>query len=563
MRKNVRLGEVLVENQVITEEQLQKALEIQKKEGKRLGEVLTSHGMCSEYQMLNALAKRLNLIYEPNIAAQVDVEIAKIVPEQLVRKHSIAPLYIKEGVLYAATNDPLNFLGLDDIGMASGLDIEVIVSPKQDVLEIIDKLYAKANTKQVLENISNEYEDYTSSTVSLEDFEQVNDRIDASPVVQLVNSMIREAIQMNASDIHIEPLPQMTRVRFRVDGSLFEHTMLKNNIHELIVTRIKILAGLNIAEKRVPQDGGIALDLPGGKVDVRVSMLPTIYGEKVVLRLLGSDKNVNYDLKQLGFTPHNLNLIERSLYNTNGIILMTGPTGSGKTTTSYSILQQIQSPELNIVTIEDPVEKKFTNINQMQVNAGIGLTFASGLRSILRQDPDVILIGEIRDEETASIAIRSAITGHLVLSTLHTNDAVAAIPRLLDMGVPAYLLAAALRCVIAQRLVRKICPRCSHERHLTEHEKSLLNCPELDVVKEADGCDYCGHTGYHGRTAIHEVVLIDKTIYKMISSGDPQELIYQMAVKNGMTTLRSEGIRLLREGITNFDEVIKLIYSTE
>lgn len=562
MRKNIRLGEVLIEDKIISEEQLEKALNIQKKEGKRLGAVLIQNSMVTEFQMLNALAKRLNLRFEPNINALIEVDAAKYVSETLVKKHQIVPLYVKEGIFHIATADPLDYLGIDDITMASGLEVVVCLAPENDIKEAIEKLYAKANTQQVLENISTEYKDYSSKTFSLEDFDQVNDKIDSSPVVQLVNSMIREAIQVNASDIHIEPLPTQTRVRFRVDGSLYDHTILKNNVHELLITRIKILCGLNIAEKRIPQDGGFAIEFTNGKVDMRVSTLPTIYGEKVVIRLLGSDKNINYDLDSLGLSNANYARLKKALYNSNGIILMTGPTGSGKTTTSYSILQKIASPRMNVVSIEDPVEKQFTNINQIQVNDRVGLTFANGLRSILRQDPDIIMVGEIRDEETANIAIRSAITGHLVLSTLHTNDSISTIPRLEDMKIESYLIAASLRCVIAQRLVKKICPHCKHERALSDDEKKILKC-DITTVYESDGCDYCNGTGYKGRMAIHEVLLINSDIARMISSHENIDKIKAIAKLNGMSTLRDEAIVLLRDGITNFEEVIRLVYSVE
>ncbi|MEG0314313.1 MAG: GspE/PulE family protein [Erysipelotrichaceae bacterium] len=563
MKKNIRLGQVLLEENKITEPQLEIALQKQKEtKGKRLGEILIELGFIQETSMLESLAKRLNIDYISNFSDQIDVETTRVVSEALVKKNNIVPLYIRDGILHVATNDPLNFYGIDDIAMSSGLEIQVSIASKKDVDDAIEKLYAKAGTRQIIDDVNNEYQDYDANALSLEEATDSTERIDASPVVQLVNNLVKEAQQANASDIHVEPLKETTRVRFRIDGDLVEHQILKANVHDLLVTRIKILSGMNIAEKRIPLDGGFAIQFPSVKVDIRVSTLPTIYGEKVVMRLLGSDASINYDIDELGLSENNYKFVTRATMNSNGIILVTGPTGSGKSTTTYSVLQKISSPKINIVSVEDPVEKSFNNITQVQVNSKVGLTFASGLRSILRQDPDVVMIGEIRDEETASIAVRAAITGHLVLSTIHTNDAISTVSRLIDMGVEAYLVAASVRCIISQRLVKKLCPHCKQKRLLTSDESKLIG-EDLDYVYEPKGCPFCNSTGYKGRTAIHEVLNIDRVISRMISNNENLDVIKAQALKNNMSTLKQESVRLLKEGFTSMDEVIKLIYSIE
>lgn len=563
MRRNIRLGQVLIDENKITEPQLEIALQKQKEQkGKRLGELLVELGFITETSMLESLAKRLNIKYISNFANDIDVEMAKVISETIVRNNNIIPLNIKDGVLNVATNDPLNFYGLDDIAMTSGLEIKVFIASKKEVTEAIEKMYARAGTKQIIEDVNNEYQDYDMNAMSLEEAADTSEKIEASPVVQLVNSIVKEAQQANASDIHIEPLKEITRVRFRIDGDLIEHQILKANIHDLLVTRIKILSSMNIAEKRVPLDGGFSIQFNNIKISLRVSTLPTIYGEKVVMRLLGSDATITYDIDQLGLSPVNYNFLQKATLNSNGIILVTGPTGSGKSTTTYSILQRIADPKINIVSVEDPVEKAFNNLTQVQVNHKVGLTFASGLRSILRQDPDVVMIGEIRDEETASIAVRAAITGHLVLSTIHTNDAISTVSRLADMGIEPYLVAASLRCVISQRLVKKLCPHCREKRMTTEEELKLIG-DDLEYVYVAKGCPYCNGTGYKGRTAIHEVLNIDSNISRIISKGINIDDIKEAAVKNNMSTLKDEAVRLLKEGTTSFQEVLKLIYSID
>ncbi|MGL5540847.1 MAG: GspE/PulE family protein [Erysipelotrichaceae bacterium] len=562
MRRNIRLGEVLIEQNKISDIQLQIALNRQKEEpGKRLGDVLIEMNMITETDLMTCLAKRLNLEYSDNLDRYINVEVTKYVNENLVRKNQIGPLYVENNNLYVATNDPLDFYAIDDIAMISGMDVKVIVANQTDVLASIDRLYTKAQATKAMDNIFSEFGETREETLTQFEVES-NAKIDSSPIVQLVNSLIKEAAQQNASDIHIEPLKNTTTIRFRVDGDLITHSTLSSATHDYLTTRVKILGNMNIAEKRVPLDGGFTFDLGDRMIDLRVSSLPTVYGEKVVMRLLGNDQSIAYSLNSLGFSATNFSYLQRILMNTNGVILVSGPTGSGKTTTSYSILQEIAKPQYNVVSIEDPVEKQFDNMNQVQINERAGLTFAKGLRSILRQDPDVIMIGEIRDEETANIAIKAAITGHLVLSTIHTNDAVSSVSRMADMGVEPYLLASALRGVIAQRLVKRLCPHCAKTVEMTDAQRLLIQTEEQYVMAPV-GCDKCNHTGYKGRVPLHEVLRMNNALASMVTKGASIDEMRKVAVKDGLSTLKDEAIRLLLEHKTSFDEVVKIIYSVE
>ena len=433
MKKNQPLGKLLIEEQLITEEQLNEALEYQKSiTGKRLGDVLVEKGILTERQMLRVLAQKLNLEYLDNPLFKVDKRAIERIPENLIKDSKVMPLYIENDTLFVATYDPLDFYAMEDLRISTGLHIETVVSSKEEIISAQNKALTSISTDETLTTL-------TMSKLTDEDMDELenldmNARIDAAPIVKLLNNLVIQAIQINASDIHVEPTETEILIRYRIDGDLHEHMSLTTNIHQLLVTRIKIMAGINIAERRIPQDGRFRFNYNMVQIDMRVSTLPTIYGEKVVMRLLGSNADVNYILADMGFLPKTLDTLRSLLKFSNGIILCTGPTGSGKTTTLYSMLKEVIDPRINIVTVEDPVEKRMTGINQVQVNTRSGLTFANGLRSILRQDPDVILIGEIRDSETADIAIRASITGHLVLSTLHTNDSFSSIARLADMG---------------------------------------------------------------------------------------------------------------------------------
>lgn len=563
MRRNIRIGEILVQEKKISDIQLQIALNKQKENPtKRLGDLLIELEFINEVELLQSLAKRLNMEYVDGLDRQLDINVTNFVSEVLVRKNSIAPLNLKDGILTIATNDPLNFYAIDDIAMASGFQVKVVLATKGEIENAIERLYTKKQAKTAMENIHSEFGDNSDVTIVNAVKEDSITKVDSSPVVQLVNSLIKEAAQQNASDIHIEPLKNATKIRFRIDGDLVEHTTLNSNSHEFLITRIKIMGGMNIAEKRIPLDGGFTIEVGDRKVDIRVSSIPTIYGEKIVLRLLGNDQSVIYELDKIGFSEKNLEIMNRILMNSNGVILVSGPTGSGKTTTSYAILQRIAKPQYNVISIEDPVEKPFPNLNQVQINEKAGLTFARGLRSILRQDPDVIMIGEIRDEETAEIAVRAAITGHLVLSTIHTNDAISAVARLTDMGVEPYLLSSALRGVVSQRLVKRLCNHCKKEITLSEVEQGVLH-DTIGKIYAPVGCSYCNNTGYKGRLPIHEILRIDTKLTNLISKNANIELLREAAEAAGITSLKTEVLRLLEQGETSYEEAVRIIYSME
>lgn len=561
MTKKSQLGQLLLESGLITYEQLDDALRKQKETpGKRLGEMIVELGYVKEKDVLKTLSKKLNLPYIENPVFNVDLSVFSSLSEDFVVSNCILPLYIKDGTMFVATSDPLDFYVFEDIKSATGLNVEGIVSGKKEIKEAQEKIYAKLKTTEVLSTLNQEQR----STVVDQNEEDMLSRIDSAPIVRLLNNIVTEAIQSNTSDIHIEPEEGRVAVRFRIDGDLREHVQLQSSLQPLLLTRIKIMAGMNIAEKRIPQDGRIVFQYGINEIDMRVSSLPTIFGEKMVLRLLGTNQDVNYNFEDMGFSAKSVAAIRQLIQYSNGIILATGPTGSGKTTTLYTILSEVINPKMNIVTIEDPVEKRIKGVNQVQVNTKAGLTFASGLRSILRQDPDVVMIGEIRDGETAEIAVRASITGHLVISTLHTNDSFSSISRLMDMGVESYLLADTVRGVIAQRLVKRVCPYCRKEVLATDRDRTLLKDPTLRVVSKGEGCQHCGFTGYRGRIAVVEIFMVDQESRRLIAEhGNDVKMLREYAVRVKMITMREELLGLLKEGITSVDEAIKILYSIE
>lgn len=562
--KNIPIGQLLLENNLITLEQLNDALAKQKMNpGKRLGDALVDLGYIKEKDMLKVLSKRLNVPYIENPMFSVSLDAVNLVPEELLRKNQVVPMSVKDGVLTVATSDPLDFYGLEDIRLATHMDVECMISSKQEIMRTLDKIFSRINTNEAVDTLNREYDDSTVQA-GMANNAELMERIDSAPIVKLLNTLISEAIQLNASDIHIEPEEEQTQVRLRVDGDLREHITLQTTVHPLLITRIKILSGMNIAEKRIPQDGRFKFQHGLMEIDMRVSSLPTLYGEKIVMRLLGTNQDVSYDFEDMGFSPESINEISDMLNYTNGIILATGPTGSGKTTTLYTMLEKINNSKCNIVTVEDPVEKRIEHVNQVQVNTKAGLTFASGLRSILRQDPDIIMIGEIRDGETAEIAIRAAITGHLVLSTLHTNDSFSAIARLVDMGAEPYMLATSIRGIIAQRLVKRICPYCRQAVAITDKEKTLLKTDKIETVYRGAGCQHCGQTGYRGRISINEVLRIDREMQKIITRQDADaQLMREHAEAGKMRTMREEILELVRDGVTTAEEAVKVLYSIE
>ena len=557
---SIPLGKLLVEEEIITQEHLEDALSRQKVVKKRLGEVIIDMGYASEKDILLALAKRLKIEYIENPITLIDFDVIRLVPETFARKHEVYPLSLRLGTLTIATNDPLDFTCLEDLAMITGLEIRTVISSKLDIVKAVERAYRRSNTEEIMEDIR------LDGVIDLEGLDQEDksmaERVESAPVVKLVNSIIMEAYQQNASDIHIEPEETFTRVRFRIDGDLQVYNQFTNEVHQLITTRIKIISGMNIAEKRIPQDGSLRFKQDYVRFDLRISTLPTTHGEKVVMRLLGADRNISYELDSLGLSQYTQLIINKALHLPHGILLVTGPTGSGKTTTLYSMLAKLNDPRKAIVTIEDPVERKFESITQIQVNNRSGLTFASGLRSILRQDPDTIMVGEIRDTETAEIAIRAAITGHFVLTTIHTNDALSTVVRLTDMGIEPYLVASSVKCVISQRLVKKICLQCI-TTHEVEKTDNLLLGTTFHTAQHGKGCKYCGNTGYSGRTAVFETILVDSSLEDLISKGASMNELKAYAKEKKMRMLADEVIDLIKKGVTTIEEGIRILYSVD
>ncbi|HBT49628.1 MAG TPA: type II secretion system protein GspE, partial [Caldanaerobacter subterraneus] len=465
-----KLGELLVEVGLITEEQLKHAMEVQSKTGEKLGKVLTKLGYVTENQILEALEFQLGIPHVDLQKYYIDPEVAKLVPESVAKRHLLIPVKKSEDGLYVAMADPLNIFALDDVRIITKQNVKPLIASESSILKAIDRIYGKEQAEKAAQEFKKEFKEEESLP------QEVLEEIQNAPAVRFVNSIIEQAVKSRASDIHIEPTEKDLRIRFRIDGQLTEAMRTIKSTHAPVVTRIKIMANMNIAERRLPQDGRFDFTVSGRTVDVRVSSLPTVFGEKIVLRLLDKE-NFVMTKEQLGFDEEDLPLFDKLIKRPNGIVLLTGPTGSGKTTTLYAMLRELNKPNVNIITVEDPVEYSLEGINQVQVNEKAGLTFATALRSILRQDPDIIMIGEIRDTETAEIAIRAAITGHLVLSTLHTNNAAGAITRLIDMGIEPYLVASSVVGVIAQRLARKVCDNCKVPYKASKEEKEILGIP--------------------------------------------------------------------------------------
>jgi len=561
MRERRRLGDILISAGKISLAQLNRALETQRKTKKRIGEVLVEEGLITDSEIADTLAEQLSLERIDLDKTFVEQEIARSIPKEVARKYSAIPVFMRDDKLVVAMSDPLNMFAIDDICFITQKKVQPAVATKAQIERAIEIYYSKQATDMAIEELKREY-----TRVATDDAEKqenlLSEDVQAAPAVRLTNSIINQAVTINASDIHIEPFENYVSVRYRVDGVLSESNRIPQNLYSAVSTRIKIMAGLNIAEKRLPQDGRIEMEVKDRSYDFRVSTLPTIFGEKIVIRVL--DRTAfNFTRASLGFTEHENRIMDKIIRMPYGIVLLTGPTGSGKTTTLYAMLSEVNTPDKNIVTVEDPVEYMLEGINQVQVNVKAGLTFASGLRSILRQDPDIIMIGEIRDEETAQIAVRAAITGHLVLSTLHTNDAPGAITRLVDMGVEPYLVADAVVGVIAQRLVRKLCPSCRVAYTSDENEMMILNTDKPVQLYRSTGCPSCQNSGYRGRTAIHEVMMLDKEHRHIIARGGSAEEIRDIAVKHGMVNLYESCRELVLSGVTSIQEMVKTVYARD
>lgn len=556
---SMRFGDLLVENGTITKEQLAEVLNKQKFTNKRLGELLVEEKLVTEDEIIQTLEMQLGLDRIRLDRINIEKDAVLSVPESVASKYTLIPIDVHENKIRVAMADPLNIFAVDDVKIASGYEVEVVVASRSEILKNIDRFYSSQFAQRAAEELSKEH------ALDIDKMSRQGDSdIKDAPAVKLVDSIIREAYKNNASDIHIEPFEDFVRIRNRIDGELRETMRSGKGALGALVTRIKIMAELNIAEKRLPQDGRILTQVDNNDIDLRVSTLPTVYGEKIVIRILKRDSSM-VSKADMGLQAHELETLERIIQNPHGIILATGPTGSGKSTTLYSILNDLNKPNKNIVTVEDPVEYVLEGINQVNVNYKIGMTFAAGLRSILRQDPDIIMIGEIRDGETAEIAIRSAITGHLILSTMHTNDAPSTAIRLADMGIEPYLAANSLVGVISQRLVRKICPECRQAYEAASWEKNILNKqPEEGLMLyRGKGCPKCGNTGYSGRIGVYEIMEVTREHREMILNGKSADELRDMSVRKGMRTLRVSCEELVLKGVTTIDELAKIAYLKE
>ncbi|MDU5107366.1 GspE/PulE family protein [Clostridium sp.] len=539
----------------ITQYELQNALKTQKLLGKKLGTVLVEEGIVSEADIIEAIIEQTGIERIDLNNVSFDKKAINIVPQNLCKKYNLIAFGFKDNKIKVAMSDPLNIFAIDDISISTSLEVKTYIASSKEIEKFIDINYSTEEVLKAANELSREVLESKNLDVDVEDIDDVKN----APVVKMIEQLFRNAVEMRASDIHIEPYENLIRIRYRIDGEL--RTINNIGIESLapLITRIKILAGLNIAEKRIPQDGRIITKIGNYNVDLRVSILPIVNGEKVVIRILNRE-SYKIGKEVMGLSPDNKKKLDNILSSPNGIILVTGPTGSGKSTTLYSVLNDMNASEVNIVTIEDPVEYTLHGINQVNVNNKAGLTFASGLRSILRQDPDIVMVGEIRDDETAEIAIKAAITGHLVLSTLHTNDAPSSIIRLIDMGVEPYLVASSITGIIAQRLVRRICNNCKEAYEASEYESQIV----LGEVKEGlklyrgKGCGHCNNTGYIGRVGVYEIMEVSKEHRELITRRKSTEEIRELSKEKGMTTLEEECKKLVLNGTTTLGELASI-----
>ncbi len=558
-RKKLRLGDVLVNSKAITNTQLLQALDLQKGSGKKLGEVLVEEGIVTEEQIAMALSTQLHIELIDLTTIAVSQDILDLIPVNVLKKNKIFPIEYADSmnVLRVAMADPMDMYAQDDISIITNCQVEPAVTTTRNIMLAIDKYYGQDEVTTALEAYAKE------KNLNVEEVDAAEEDINSSPIVMLVKEMIDKAVRQRASDIHIEPTERKVRVRYRIDGALYEKAKYDINVLNAMVARIKIIGGMDIAEKRKPQDGRITQVVDRMEYDIRVSVLPTVYGEKVVMRLT-SKTGLTKEKSQLGLKPREMEQFDYILQNPHGILLVTGPTGSGKSTTLYTALSELNKEDVNIITVEDPVEANIDGINQVQVNPKAELTFATALRSILRQDPDIIMIGEIRDRETASVAVQASITGHLVVSTLHTNSSASTITRLEDMGIESYLIADSVIGVIAQRLVRRLCKECKRPRLATADEKELMGCSmEEDVtIYEPCGCSKCENTGYKGRIGVYEIMKMSPRLKTIISKRQGADAIKEQALQEGMYTLRMSATEYVLDGTTSFDEMVKVSFDS-
>lgn len=555
-----RLGEILKDANLITDKQLQTALEKQKETNERLGKLLINLGYVNESSVIKILESQLGIPYINLSKRPIDPEIAKIIPENMAQRYKVIPVTKSPYRLTLAMVDPLNVFAIDDVRITTGLEVDPVIASESDVDRAISQCFGG---KETLERLMSDLPDEIDMDDDME-LDQLKEMLEDAPIVKLVNSIISKGVLERASDIHVEPQENELRVRHRVDGVLFDLMSPPKRMQAPIISRIKIMANLDIAERRVPQDGRIQMKVEGKEIDLRVSTLPTIFGEKVVMRILDKTRGL-VKLDKLGLLADNLERFQDVIGQPHGIILVTGPTGSGKTTTLYSVLSSLNTPEKNIITIEDPVEYTLNGVNQVQLNTRAGLNFASGLRSVLRQDPDIIMVGEIRDAETARIAIQSAMTGHLVLSTLHTNSAASTLARLVDMDVEPFLISSSVVGIVAQRLVRSLCPDCKvpYQPPVMLHDVMGMEIPKDTVIYKAKGCPLCNGKGYRGRIALHEVLVPDARLRDFIIAKADASHIEQAAMMAGMATLKEDGIRKVLLGLTSLEEVMRTVHISD
>jgi len=565
-KSKLKLGEILINEGLINKSQLDEALRFQKLSGRALGDILVDRGFIKEIDLYNIIAKQLDIPFvslkDGSLKPSQDDNLEKLIPQSFARSQMILPLSKHLGSLTVALSNPLDLLAVDNLKKITGCDINPVIATKSDIRDAIAKFYG---SKDMLEEIVDRSYEITDSVIgdfkpytNIDSLEDIVARAEDAPVIKLINLILIQAVKERASDIHIEPFREKINVRFRIDGILHRIAPPSQHLLPALISRIKILSKLDISEKRLPQDGGFTVKIEDRSIDLRVSVVPTIYGEKAVMRIL--DKGaVSFELDDLGFSQKDLENFKACISKPYGLILITGLTGSGKSTTLYSALNYIMTPRKNIITIEDPVEYQLSGINQVQVKPQIGLTFAEGLRSFLRQDPDIMMVGEIRDLETAEICIRASLTGHLVLSTLHTNDAPSAVTRLIDIGLEPYLVMSSLLLIMAQRLVRRLCPKCKLPVKMPDDIAAHYNIQKRDIFK-AKGCEFCRNTGYTGRVAIHELLLMDQNIKQIIIKDGNSEDIKNQGKKTGMRTLLEDGLGKVQEGITSIEEVMSCVF---
>ena len=558
----MRLGDLLISAGVIRPEQLNDALAIQKKTRERLGDVLINNGIITEQQLIEALQMQLGVDFVDLTAVSIPLELARFVPRSIAKKYCVVPVKLQKDELYVAMSDPLNFEAQEEVKSASHKQVVPMIATRRAVEQAIATLYGNEGTARAIEEMKREAGSNQADIVPVQMSKAVDNGAAEAPTIRFVNSVIERAITERASDIHLEPQEGEMVVRMRIDGVLRRIFTVPANLQATVIARLKIMGGMNIAERKIPQDGRAMVTAKDKEIDLRISSIPTIYGEKIVLRLL--DKSSGHiNRKTIGLEGEDEKKYDRLLKNSSGVILIVGPSGSGKSTTMCAMIQELCNEQTNIMTLEDPVEYNIPGANQCQINEKTGMTFAAGLRSILRQDPDVISVGEIRDGETASIAVRAAITGHLVISTLHTNDAVSTISRLVDIGVEPYMISSALRGVVSQRLVRKICPQCRKAYTPTEEEKRMVGIAENEDVTfyKGEGCQECGRTGYRGRRGVFEILTLDAALRREVANNASSEELTKTALENGFVTMKDNCRRLVLEGVTTVAEAAKAINS--